>query len=48
MKQSYFYEKINKIDKPLENSPKEKERRTLTKLEIKGGILQGIPLKSRE
>jgi hypothetical protein len=45
---SWFFEKINKIDKPLAKPIKKKERRfKLIKLEMKRGILQQILPKFR-
>ena len=46
---SWFFEKINKIDKPLANSSRKKERRIKsTKLEMKKERLQQTMQKYKE
>jgi hypothetical protein len=45
-RKSWFFEKINKTDKPLAKLNK-RERPELIKSEMKKGILQQIPMKFR-
>jgi hypothetical protein len=47
MKQSWFFEKISKINKPIIKLIKKREKTQINNLKMKKVTLQSIPLKSR-
>jgi hypothetical protein len=47
-KESWFFEKKNKVDKPLAKLTKKREKTQINKIKDKRGILQWILLNSKD